>query len=166
MAFELTAKMQPPNYEGRMIGSIARIRALTWPERRLLLTAILLLPSFALALRFLGLMRFRAWLDLRPGAVLAPRREPIASVATLVGAAANHGPFPSTCLTRSLLLDWLLRRRGVKSEMRIGVRVAKGTLEAHAWVEVDGRPVNDAPDIAQRYAPISGALPAQTLSSP
>jgi hypothetical protein len=65
---------------------------------------------------------------------------------------------PENCLVRSLCLQWLLRRRGVASELRIGARLVGGQLESHAWVEVDGRPVNDAPDVAERYAAFEGAL--------
>ena len=50
---------------------------------------------------------------------------------------------------------------GVTSELRIGVRKPRpDAVEAHAWVEVDGHPVNDRPDIAQTYAVFDGPLPA------
>ncbi len=35
--------------------------------------------------------------------------------------------------------------------MRVGVNRESGTLNAHAWVEYLGRPVNDADDIALRF---------------
>jgi hypothetical protein len=37
----------------------------------------------------------------------------------------------------------------------MGVR-RQDTVEGHAWVEVDGQPVNDAADVAERYAPFPG----------
>mgnify|MGYP000718269785 CR=1 FL=1 len=37
------------------------------------------------------------------------------------------------------------------AELRLGVRKAPD-LEAHAWVEVAGRPVNDDDDVRRRYA--------------
>jgi len=79
-------------------------------------------------------------------------------------AAADPAP-PVTCLARSLTAQLLLRRRGIDAELRIGVgRVdvdpggatsgpAAAPLAFHAWVEVDGIPVNDADDVAQRFAP-------------
>jgi hypothetical protein len=51
---------------------LARLRALTWPEKRLLLAAWLLLPLFWLGLRIMGLQRFQAMLDRSPAPV-APR---------------------------------------------------------------------------------------------
>ncbi len=125
----------------------------------MLLTAALLLPIFWIALRVLGLPRLQAWLD-RP--LLAgrpsPLREELARIGTLVNIAGNHAPGPSTCLTRSLLLGWLLRRRGACGELRIGVRLNRGDFEAHAWVEYEGRPINDADDIALRFAPFTEPL--------
>ena len=71
--------------------------------------------------------------------------------ARLVNAAARYSPFPATCLTRSIVLARLLRRRGAAAEIRIGV-LREGNSLAHAWVEVDGEAVNDTPDVAERHA--------------
>jgi hypothetical protein len=56
-----------------------------------------------------------------------------------------------TCLARSLALVWLLRRRGIAAELRIGVNTDDGFL-AHAWVERDGAALSDPQRIAERYA--------------
>lgn len=46
------------------------------------------------------------------------------------------------CLTEALVLDVLLRRRGISSEIRLGVTKGQnGALLAHAWVESNGRVV-------------------------
>ena len=42
-----------------------------------------------------------------------------------------------TCLTQSLALARMLRRRGIAAEVRVGVRTDDG-FHAHAWVEVNG----------------------------
>jgi Transglutaminase-like superfamily len=49
-------------------------------------------------------------------------------------------PADSRCLMRSLVLVGMLARRGVYSTVVIGVQ-ADPRFAAHAWVEVDGRPV-------------------------
>lgn len=49
-------------------------------------------------------------------------------------------PTDSRCLIRSLVLCRLLDRRGIPCTLVIGVR-HETTFEAHAWVEVSGRPV-------------------------
>ena len=42
------------------------------------------------------------------------------------------------------MLWWLLRRRGIAAELRIGARKEFERFEAHAWVEVDSAVLNDA----------------------
>jgi hypothetical protein len=177
---------------------LAKLRALSWPEQRLLLTAMLLLPLFWLGLRVLGLQRFQATLD-RSSALAKPspklviasearqsssQTEPMANglpppeappnsplsleqmtrLGALVNLAARHAPGPATCLTRSLLLRWLLRRRGVESDLRIGVKLDQGRLDAHAWVEVVGVPINDSQDVGQRFAAFSQPLSPEAFN--
>jgi hypothetical protein len=45
----------------------------------------------------------------------------------------------ATCLTQAISLHILLRRRGLESQIRVGVRKETGIFEAHAWVESRGR---------------------------
>ena len=49
----------------------------------------------------------------------------------------------AACLQRSVVATWLLRRNGIAAQMVIGCRPLP--FESHAWVEVDGRGVNDRP---------------------
>jgi hypothetical protein len=47
--------------------------------------------------------------------------------------------FPGmTCLEQSLVLFWMLHRRGMNPQFRIGGRKEAGRFEAHAWVEMNG----------------------------
>ena len=79
--------------------------------------------------------------------------------------AGRYVPTNGSCLRQSLVVWWLLRRKGMPAELRIGVQTGGG-FAAHAWVEVDGHPVNDAPDVAERFAPFDGSLYARLVSSP
>lgn len=54
------------------------------------------------------------------------------------------------CLQRSAATTCLLRQHGVRAEMVIGVQQVP--FKAHAWVEVDGRVVNDKPYMRDMYA--------------
>ena len=82
------------------------------------------------------------------------------SLALVVHVAAGYTPGPVTCLSRSLLLAWLLQREGIAAQLRIGVRrEAEGdALAAHAWIEVAGTPVDDEPDVAARFLPFAAPL--------
>jgi hypothetical protein len=54
------------------------------------------------------------------------------------------------CLQRSAATVCLLRRHGVGAHMIIGVQQLP--FKAHAWVEVEGRVVNDKPYMHEMYA--------------
>ncbi|WP_176980803.1 lasso peptide biosynthesis B2 protein [Paramicrobacterium humi] len=63
----------------------------------------------------------------------------------------RHGPFNGTCLRRAIVGGYLLRRHS--PVLRIGVAKSGGTIEAHAWVEVDG--VSLDPEGSDRYLVLS-----------
>ncbi len=73
---------------------------------------------------------------------------------------ARNLPGQPRCLTRSLSLWWLLRRRGIDARMCVGVRPLGDAIEAHAWVESDGRVLNDHPDVAQVFKAFDGDIAA------
>ena len=54
------------------------------------------------------------------------------------------------CLQRSAATACLLKRHGVPARMVIGAQQIP--FKAHAWVEVNGRVVNDKPYTAEMYA--------------
>ena len=134
-----------------MSPNIKRFHALEWQQRKVLLAALVLLPLIGGALRIVGLNRLQAWLE---GFPLNPVQRPcgtqIAMLNAMVGLGARQ--VGASCLQRALLLRWLLRRRGLRSELRIGVRFDDGRLDAHAWLESGGTPIDEAPDIASRFA--------------
>lgn len=68
---------------------------------------------------------------------------------------ADRLPSRPRCLPRALLLAGLLRRREVGAELCLGARKA-GAFEAHAWIEIDGRPVNEAADLGMTYSRLWG----------
>jgi hypothetical protein len=54
------------------------------------------------------------------------------------------------CLQRSAATACLLKRHGIPAQMVIGAQ--QMPFKAHAWVEVDGRVVNDKPYMQEMYA--------------
>jgi hypothetical protein len=132
-------------------------RGLPSADRGLLLAVLACLPAVAAALRVFGLRRVCRILSgaaaTRPRA-WAEDAEEAQAVGRLVDIAARRGVGRPTCLARSVTLWWLLRRRGIDSTLRIGVRtVVDGRMEAHAWVEHAGLVLNDADDVSERFAP-------------
>ena len=82
--------------------------------------------------------------DLRGDPVSAHERPVSAAEGRRLGRAVVRTlsllPTDSRCLTRSLVLIALLTRRGTPSRLVLGVTGAEG-FAAHAWVELDGRPL-------------------------
>jgi len=101
------------------------------------------LVATGVLLRVAGLERARRRAANRPTksghSSLRPER-----MARLLHLAARHGPYRPACLVRSLALQRLLHRDGFAADLRIGVRKQDGALEAHAWLEHDGRRLLDA----------------------
>ena len=54
------------------------------------------------------------------------------------------------CLQRSAATAFLLKQNGVSAQLFIGAQ--KRPFRSHAWVEVDGRVVNDKPYMREIYA--------------
>ena len=71
--------------------------------------------------------------------------ERIEDLSWALACAARLLPGPPTCLAQSLALWAWLRRDGVESRVRIGIRRVHGQIEAHAWVEVEGHTINQPP---------------------
>ncbi len=138
---------------------LRRFQRLSGRDRWLVVQGMVLLPLTALALRLVGFQRCKAALSrLAPRAETAVAGRSVASieqaqqVARMVQAASRHGLRRANCLEQSLVLWWMLLRRGVPAGLRIGVRKAEGCVNAHAWVELGGVVLNDTEDVHQRYA--------------
>jgi hypothetical protein len=72
-------------------------------------------------------------------------------MARVVDMASRHTIAPHTCLHRSLGGWWLLRRRGIRADLRFGVRKGPDGLHGHAWVEYAGQVLNDGPEVPGGY---------------
>jgi hypothetical protein len=83
-----------------------------------------------------------AWVDGR-----RPRdRRSEQRVAGVIGGLRRRLHVSDDCLQASLLLYRELSRLGADPMLAVGFRRAGERLEGHAWVAVDGRPLQDAGD--------------------
>ena len=71
-------------------------------------------------------------------------------VCTAVNYACIWYPKQTLCLQRSFVTTYLLRKSGVAAQMVLGAQ--KLPFKAHAWVEVDGRAINERSDVQAAYA--------------
>jgi hypothetical protein len=63
-------------------------------------------------------------------------------------------PLRVRCLEQSLTLYWLLRRRGVQVSLRLGVNPYR--FRAHAWIEYDGKAIEEDPESIAALSPLPG----------
>lgn len=136
---------------------LRKLSQLPGQQRRLVARAAAWLLAVDVGLRVLGFARVRRLLAGRPATPSdagagAGRRGEAEAVAWAVAVAAHHHLYSMRCLTRSLVLHRFLARRGIPSELQIGVRKEGRELLAHAWVECAGRPLGEGADVEERYA--------------
>jgi hypothetical protein len=110
-----------------------------------------------LSMRALGFGRTLAYCErsVRPSAYPHSADEPmIGRVARKVAAAAVLYPGRARCLEQSLVLSRELRRCGADADVRFGIHPYP--FSAHAWVEVQGRPINEDRDYLNMFTPLEG----------
>lgn len=123
---------------------LRKFLGLTSADRRLLGQAFRVLWLIRLILSIVPFGTARKLLGrLRGTGVPQPGGKPSAGrIVWAVLAASRYVPRTRTCFPRALAVHTLLTRHGLTSELRVGVaREGDGALEAHAWVECDGRVV-------------------------
>src|SRR5262245_52799175 len=151
-----------------MWARLRRFRALPADAKNDFVRAALLMPLIRISLWLRGFRSTQKSLQARmgrEGAALsdaATTRE-VQRVCRMVLAAGRHSFMRGTCLERSLTLWWMLARRGITSQLRIGTRKSEGKFEAHAWVERNGEVIGEPEGTHLHYAAFekefSGDLP-------
>jgi transglutaminase superfamily protein len=138
--------------------AILRFVALPLAEKRLFLRAIWWLPVMACATQLLGLRRVQSWIERstsRRNNKNHTTELDASSVGRMAFCAARYGVVHGNCLSRSLTLCYLLRRHGFDACLRLGARRRGKSLEAHAWVELNGSIYDSADDVRGFFAPFS-----------
>ena len=133
-------------------------RRLPATERGDFVRFVCLIPAITVLLKTCGMARTYRWLDASASGVTPAHDTATAIEATLVGAlhrARRYAPYRGNCLSQSLALWWLCRRRGFEVTLRLGVRLDDRVFSAHAWVERGDRSINDTADVRQRFTPFA-----------
>jgi hypothetical protein len=136
-----------------MLANLRYFREMNSQQLWILVQATILLPLTALALRFLSFSRIsqmlsRQLVNSNDGEDLATAQ----MTASLVYRVANKLPVHSTCLSRSLVLSYILQSQHILNEIVIGVQKSPASpLTAHAWVQVDEIPLQQRSDVKAEY---------------
>jgi len=139
------------------VAKIQRFLELSASEKALFSSLVVTFPLVRAGLRLLGMRRLQAMLKGEGQKGGVPAEGPAGLEAAerlnyLLQAAAANGLLHPTCLERSLVLVWLLRRKGLQGDLHIGVRPSESGVEAHAWVEYAGTVLNDSARVRENYA--------------
>ena len=146
---------------------LQRIRALDAGQWRVVAASVVFLAPIQLMLKSRGLKWTAAELAARSDRPLGkPDHQKAGAMAEAVSLVAGRKVVGALCLGRSLLLWYLLRRRGMDAELVVGAKApVDDTWMAHAWVELDSQPVNDDADVRDRYGSFDLELPRLRASS-
>ena len=111
---------------------------------------ILALPLVHASIALAGYGRTKRWLEYlshnpAPHPATPNHIDAARSAARMASIAGRRGTVTATCLRQSLLVYWLLRRRGLAPELKLGVRKQQGVVDAHAWVEIQGESLDPHP---------------------
>lgn len=140
-------------------------------ERGIVVEAAAGLLATWMGLRLFNYRRWKKFMDIfvpadsrRSAASALPPIAAAQDIARLENSAARRLFFRANCLEHSMVLWWLLRRRQIPAELRIGARKLEGRFEAHAWVEYAGAMLGDWGVDHLHFSPFDG--PIAPLESP
>ncbi|HKW88705.1 MAG TPA: lasso peptide biosynthesis B2 protein [Candidatus Acidoferrales bacterium] len=153
-----------------MNSSWEKYRRLSSGERRDLVRGFVLIPW---AVAFVNLFGVKPWKRAAPenaalnniaGKAESEQLNEARTAAGMIEAASRNGIVRGNCLSKSVALWWLLRHKSIDAELQIGARKAGGGLEAHAWVELNGKILNDADDVRESFAAFDGPMTSRAAA--
>ncbi|MGB7250548.1 MAG: lasso peptide biosynthesis B2 protein [Phormidesmis sp.] len=121
-----------------------KLRLLSWQQRRVLLYACFWLNAIRLALWLFPFGTIRRLLKNVMSVWLYEEAKPVSVdfIVWTVAIAGAYAPGGAKCLARALTTQLLLHRYQHHYQLHIGVaKNAAQVLEAHAWIEYQGRVV-------------------------
>jgi hypothetical protein len=139
----------------RLGWALRRFRRKAPRERRILFEAAVLVPTVHALQQGLP---YRRWRDLLEGRSWPrskrPERPSVDEISRAVEIARRYLPGVYKCLPAAYATHLLLLRYGHPSKVHYGVaRDAQGKVEAHAWVDSNGRVVMGQLDDLARFVP-------------
>lgn len=126
-------------------------------DKALVRSAMRWLTVVRLGLPLFPFSRFKPWLERasrksKKAGSNEATSERVAWAVTAVGATL---PFMGNCLVQALATQIMLNRRRLRGDLRIGVvKEQSEKIEAHAWVEGEGKILIGGPDV-RRFTPLA-----------
>lgn len=132
-------------------------RRLSADERRTFIAALVLVPAMHVVVRVIGFNRLQlrvANTAARATRADVPTAQAVRACVISINRVKRFSILRGNCLSQSFALICLLRRRGIEPTLRLGARLTESKFDAHAWVEYDGRVLNDSQDVHTRFTPL------------
>jgi len=130
-------------------------RGLAAEERTWLVRALMDLPLLRASLASRGysatLQRIEQAKSTQPRTAECSDIERAVRLAKIAEIAGRRGIVTATCLPQSLWTYRMLRGWGLLPILRLGVRRSGGSMQAHAWVELQGTPLGSG---ARGHVPV------------
>ncbi|MEP6714932.1 MAG: lasso peptide biosynthesis B2 protein [Terriglobia bacterium] len=141
-----------------MIRKLTTFTRLDWRMKVNFAEAVLLPTAIWIGFKMLGVARtqgiLRSWSG-RPrriGRIAEPGMATIARACRAQRIVKRSLGIDGSCLVRSLALWAMLRKRGIETELRVGMRKREGRVEGHAWLEFQGQALNEAESVIATYS--------------
>lgn len=135
--------------------------ALSLYQWRLIGSAMILLPVIKLFINLFGFKKIYNWilnsslnnhLQIETDISQVPEAQ---KIARMINIASTYGFYRANCLTKSLFLILILKKRNIPCQLVLGVKnqknIEKNDFGAHAWVESLGKVVNDRSNISEQF---------------
>ena len=114
-------------------------------------SSMVLLAATDISLRIFGYRRvMRIARRISNGVTRVPDDALISQTMQRILLATSLYPGRSECLEQAVVAYVLLRRRGIDVKLRIGVQPYP--FSAHAWLELNGEPLTESPEVTTRFA--------------
>ena len=142
----------------------SKLRSLSLAEVWFLVEATAAVVAFDLALRLFSSKTCLAVFESKGGSQQKQEGADLQRMVWLVEVADRYAPGRSSCLRQSAALAWLLRRRGITTNLRIGVAREEGNILAHSWLESGEGKLFGLSD-NDKYAPLSSPTHPEPLEA-
>ena len=124
---------------------------------------LVLMEAWSSLLGFWLALRWKSFDALSKSQFLIPSKKAAVSTSLsfvqrlyqLVGWASHLHILPTACLEKSLALHWMLQRRGINAQIKIGAHKVPEGINAHAWVEMNGQVVGEAESVIANFKVLS-----------
>jgi hypothetical protein len=123
------------------MNNLSKYLQLSPRDRWLLIYYVIMLIVVDLGLRFFGFQKMTSILSTQASKKMIQQQQTVEEVeevrhtASLVEIVANRGFFRATCLRQALLVYYLLLKKGIKTELRIGISNKTKSFKSHAWIK-------------------------------